>query len=105
MPAFLESASFSIATTNTHKGPLGRHCTIQPGPDGSSVAEYSEFFTNDILCIADILVQEALTLNDPRSDLKIVTDEDKKNLFDEFAEFARENGIYSILTEWIAQKL
>lgn len=105
IPTILKSASFSLVHTKSVKAPVGRLCTTFTGLDGSSLAEYAEFMTENLEQISETLFQKVTPPDVLGSHLKITKEEEKKVFIDEFLRFSRTEGMYSVTTEWVAEKV
>jgi hypothetical protein len=104
MPAILESTSFSLVHSKSVKAPIGRLCETFTGLDGSSLSEYAEFMTENLRQISETLFEKVTPPDILGSHLKIAKEEEKKDLVNEFLRFSVAEGMYSVTTEWVAEK-
>ena len=107
LPSLLKPASFSIDRHQEFYVPFGKTCETFKGLKGSSLADATEFMTENMAAVADGASRALLSMGTLETPLghRITTEEERSAVVEEIRAGLRAQGGYITACEIIARKM
>jgi hypothetical protein len=107
MPDLINSVPLFLVSSHIYKVPMGRLCNFITSQDGMPLSEFSEFTHDQAVHTMLAMGKEVIAQKDINvpSDFYTLTVEQLERMRIELVHFAKDEGMYFLIGEWVAQKM